>query len=73
MNYLQWDDEDTETSGRRDAIRIPQQTLVKGLDIPAIINALLSYKPMDGVLPPLLRTDQWRQMYLALVQRVCQR
>ncbi|KAJ9481377.1 hypothetical protein VN97_g12104, partial [Penicillium thymicola] len=72
MNYLQWDDEDSETSGRRDAIRIPQQTSVKDLDIPAVLNALPSHKPTDGVVPPLLRTEQWRQMYLATVQRVCQ-
>ncbi|KAJ5209117.1 hypothetical protein N7449_003496 [Penicillium cf. viridicatum] len=73
MNYLQWDDEDSETCGRRDAIRIPQLTSVKDLDIPAVLNALPSHKPTDGVVPPLLRTEQWRQMYLATVQRVCQR
>ncbi|KAJ5200779.1 hypothetical protein N7491_008416 [Penicillium cf. griseofulvum] len=73
MNYLQWDDDVSETCGRRDAIRIPQQTSVKDLDIPAVLNTLSSHKPTDGVVPPLLRTEQWRQMYLATVQLVCQR
>ncbi|KAJ5700459.1 hypothetical protein N7536_003472 [Penicillium majusculum] len=53
-------------------IRIPPQTPVKDLDIPAILNALPSYAPVDGVQSPLLRSDQWRQMYLDTVQRVCQ-
>lgn len=73
MDYLQWDDEDSETCGRRDGIRIPQQTSVKDLDIPTILNALPSHEPTDGVVPTLLRTEQWRQMYLDTVQRVCQR
>ncbi|KAJ5160515.1 uncharacterized protein N7482_007519 [Penicillium canariense] len=73
MDYLQWDDEDSETCGRRDRIRIPQQTPVKDLHIPAVLNALPSYDPTDGVVLPLLRTEQWRQMYLDTVQRVCQR
>ncbi|KAJ6103110.1 hypothetical protein N7486_005537 [Penicillium sp. IBT 16267x] len=73
MTYLEWDDEDPERRGRHSAIRIPQHTSVKYLDIPAILNALPSSRPADGVFPPLLHTEQWRQMYLDTVQRVCQR
>jgi hypothetical protein len=69
MDDLEWDDEDR---GRCDGIRIPQGTSVADLDIPAVLNALPWYEPADGVLPPLLRTEQWRQMYLDTVQRVCQ-
>jgi hypothetical protein len=72
MNYLEWDDDDPETRGKRGGIRIPQETSVADLDIPTILNALPSPEPVDGVLPPLLRTEQWRQMYLNTVQRVCQ-
>lgn len=72
MDDVKWDDEDPETCGSGSIIRIPPQTLVKDLDIPAILNALPSYAPADGVQPPLLRSDQWRQMYLDTVQRVCQ-
>ncbi|GIJ86649.1 hypothetical protein Asppvi_005541 [Aspergillus pseudoviridinutans] len=72
MNYLEWDDDDPETRGNPGGIRIPQETSVADLDIPTILNALQSPEPVDGVLPPLLRTEQWRQMYLDTVQRVCQ-
>ncbi|KAJ5787749.1 hypothetical protein N7457_002739 [Penicillium paradoxum] len=72
MDHLAWDDEEPETH-RHDRIQIPQQTSVSALDIPAILNALPSHEPADGVLPPLLRTEQWRQMYVDTVQRVCQR
>ncbi|KAF7114920.1 hypothetical protein CNMCM5793_000690 [Aspergillus hiratsukae] len=72
MDNLEWDDQDPATRGRRDGIRIPQGTSVADLDIPAVLNALPSREPADGVLPPLLRTEQWRQMYLDTVQRVCQ-
>ncbi|KAJ5667807.1 uncharacterized protein N7477_006377 [Penicillium maclennaniae] len=73
MDNLEWDDDAPETRGRRDAIRIPQQTSVKDLDIYAIVNAPPSHEPVDGVIPPLLRTEQGRQMYLDTVQLVCQR
>ncbi|KAJ5513953.1 hypothetical protein N7463_003505 [Penicillium fimorum] len=53
-------------------IWIPPQTLVKDLDIPAILNVLSSYQRVDVIEPPLLRSDQWRHMYLDTVQRVCQ-
>ncbi|KAF7178097.1 hypothetical protein CNMCM7691_006755 [Aspergillus felis] len=72
MSYLEWDDDDPETRGNNGGIRIPQETSVADLDIPTILNALPSPRPVDGVLPPLLRTEQWRQMYLDTVQRVCQ-
>lgn len=72
ISFLEWDDENSETCGRHDRIRIPQQTSVKDLDIPAALNALPPHQPADGVAPPLLRTEQWRQMYLDTVQRVCQ-
>ncbi|GFG25498.1 hypothetical protein IFM61606_05442 [Aspergillus udagawae] len=52
---------------------IPQDTAVADVDISAVLNALPAHEPADGVLPPLLRTEQWRQMYLDTVQRVCQR
>ncbi|KAJ5195296.1 uncharacterized protein N7498_008734 [Penicillium cinerascens] len=73
MGNLEWDDEDPETRGRRYVIRIPQQTSVNDLDITAILNPPLSNEPVDGVIPPLLRTEQWRQMYLDTVQYICQR
>ncbi|KAF7157601.1 hypothetical protein CNMCM5623_001975 [Aspergillus felis] len=72
IDYLEWDDDDTETRGEPGGIRIPQETSVADLDIPTILNALPSPDPVDGVLPPLLRTEQWRQMYLDTVQRFCQ-
>lgn len=72
MDQLEWNHDDPETRGKSDGIRIPQQTSVRDLDIPAILNALPSYVSVDGVVPPLLRTEQWRQMYLDTVQRVCQ-
>ncbi|KAJ5319785.1 hypothetical protein N7508_000068 [Penicillium antarcticum] len=43
------------------------------LDIPAIYKALPSHEPTDGVIPPLLCTTQWREMFLHTVQRVSQR
>ncbi|KAJ5546793.1 hypothetical protein N7494_004378 [Penicillium frequentans] len=73
MDYLEWDDEDPDRRGSHNGIQISQQTLVNGLDVPAILSALPTSVPTDGVLPPLLRTEQWRQMYLDTVQRVCQR
>ena len=72
MDNVKWDDEDPETCGSGKKIRIPPQTPVKDLDIPAILNVLPSYEPVDGVELPLLRADQWRQMYLNTVQRVGQ-
>ncbi|KAJ6127673.1 hypothetical protein N7523_003285 [Penicillium sp. IBT 18751x] len=73
MDNLEWDDDDPETRGRHYAIHIPQQTLVKDLDISVIVNAPPPHEPVDGVLPPLLRTEQWREIYLDTVQLVCQR
>ncbi|KAF4220876.1 hypothetical protein CNMCM6457_002162 [Aspergillus fumigatiaffinis] len=54
---------------------LPQDnTAVADLDIPAVLNGLPAHEPADGVLlPPLLRTEQWREMYVDTVQRVCQR
>jgi hypothetical protein len=72
MNDLLWDDEDPKTRGRSNQIRIPKQTSFKDLDIPAILNGLPSFQPADGFFPPLLHTEQWRQMYLHTVQRHCQ-
>ncbi|KAJ5672325.1 hypothetical protein N7507_001452 [Penicillium longicatenatum] len=73
MDDLVWDEEAPERRSSS-TIRIPQQTSLNDLDIPAILNALPSYAgPADGVIPPLLRTEQWRQMYLDTVQRVCQK
>lgn len=65
MDYLEWDDQDSETRGRRDGIQIPQETSVADLDIPAVLDALPSHEPADGVIPPLLRTEQWQQMHLS--------
>ncbi|KAJ5660159.1 hypothetical protein N7507_006610 [Penicillium longicatenatum] len=73
MDDLEWDDEDPETRGSNNAVQIPPQTLVKDLDIPTILKALPPFTPANGVLPPLLHTEQWRQMYLETVQRLCQR
>ncbi|OQE19227.1 hypothetical protein PENFLA_c019G03557 [Penicillium flavigenum] len=73
MDDIEWDDEDPETRQKRDCLEIPQQTSVNDLDIPAVLNALPSHQPADGVVPSRLRTEQWRQMYLDTVQRVCQR
>ncbi|KAJ6006357.1 hypothetical protein N7451_004301 [Penicillium sp. IBT 35674x] len=73
MDYLEWDDEDPDMRGSHNAIQISQQTLVKDLEIPPILSALPTSVPADGVFPPLLHTEQWRQMYLDTVQRVCQR
>ncbi|KAJ5802468.1 uncharacterized protein N7503_004918 [Penicillium pulvis] len=73
MDYLEWDDEDPDRRGSHNAIQISRQTLVKDLDVPAILRALPTSVPADGVFPPLLHTEQWRQMYLDTVQRVCQR
>ncbi|CAI7670246.1 unnamed protein product [Penicillium crustosum] len=72
MDDVKWDDEDPETCGSGSIIQIPPQTPVKDLNIPAILNALPSHEPADGVKPPLLRSNQWRQMYLDTVQRMCQ-
>lgn len=70
MDNLEWDDEDR---GSNNAVQIPPETQVKDLDIPTILKALPPFEPADGVLPPLLHTEQWRQMYLDTVQRLCQR
>ncbi|KAJ5630666.1 uncharacterized protein N7484_010766 [Penicillium longicatenatum] len=73
MDDLEWGDEDPETRGSNNAVQIPPQTLVKDRDIPTILKALPPFEPADGVLPPLLQTEQWRQMYLDTVQYLCQR
>ncbi|GFF60858.1 hypothetical protein IFM60648_00048 [Aspergillus lentulus] len=54
---------------------LPQDnTALADLDIPAVLDALPAHEPADGVLlPPLLHTEQWREMYVDAVQRVCQR
>ncbi|GAQ08423.1 hypothetical protein ALT_5744 [Aspergillus lentulus] len=54
---------------------LPQDnTALADLDIPAVLDALPAHEPADGVLlPPLLHTEQWREMYVDTVQRVCQR
>ncbi|GFF40640.1 hypothetical protein IFM51744_04534 [Aspergillus udagawae] len=51
---------------------LARETSVANLDIPTILNALSSTETVDGVLPPLLRTELWRQMYVKTVQRLCQ-
>ncbi|KAJ5055311.1 hypothetical protein NUH16_010873 [Penicillium rubens] len=58
MDNIKWDDEVPETCGSGKNIRIPPQTPVKDLDIPAILNVLPAYEAVDGVEPPLLRTVQ---------------
>lgn len=83
MNRLEWDDQeiqDPDARGRRYRIQMPvmpQQISFHDLDIPTVLNSLPSREPVrepaDGVLPPLLCTEQWRQMYLGIVQRLCQR
>lgn len=73
MHDFEWVDDDPGRRARRDGTRIPPQTSVNELDIPVVLNALPSYESADGALPPLLHTEQWRQMYLDIVQDVCQR
>ncbi|KAL4937320.1 hypothetical protein BDV06DRAFT_227044 [Aspergillus oleicola] len=55
--------------------KLPQETSVADLDVPTVLNALPlpPHEPADGVLSPLLHTEQWRQMYIDTVQHVCQR
>ena len=73
MNRLDWDDQDPDARGRRDGTQMPQQTLFHDLDTPTVLNSVPPREPTEGVLSPLLCAEQWRQMYLGIVRRVCQR
>ncbi|KAL4910279.1 hypothetical protein BDW74DRAFT_173735 [Aspergillus multicolor] len=76
MDYLKWDDDDPAIStSDPEKIRLPSGTSLSDIDVPAILKALPYYPELyaDGVLPPLLRTDAWRQMYVDTLQRAFQR
>ncbi|KAF7712967.1 Uncharacterized protein PECH_002312 [Penicillium ucsense] len=76
IHNLVWGDEndgENPTPLREHDVVIPANTLFKDIDMSMIEKGLISDAPVHGVIyPPLLKTDQMRQVFLDTVQRLCQ-
>ncbi|KAL4878343.1 hypothetical protein BJY04DRAFT_221279 [Aspergillus karnatakaensis] len=63
-----WDD----PPDRNTDVVVPKDTRFADLDASLVLKILPRYSPADGVLPSMLRTEEWREMYIDTVQRICQ-